>query len=139
MQVYRRSLAPEELDHELLWLLVSLGGFLGLVFWLSLHLPLPQCLFHSLTGLPCLTCGATRAAWQFTHGHFGAAFLYNPLAFLCYCGLAAYDIYAVTVISLRAPRWRFGNVSSAEKRVARIMAVALLAANWLYLLTARPF
>ncbi len=139
MQVYRRSLAPAELDHELLWLLVSLGGFFSLRFWLSAHLPLPQCLFHSLTGLPCLTCGATRAAWQFLHGHFAASFAYNPLAFLCYCGLLAYDIYALAVITLRAPRLRVGNISAGEKRVARTIAVVLLAANWLYLLSVRPF
>ena len=139
MQIHRRSLAREELDHELLWLLVSLGGFLGLAAWLSVRLPLPQCLFHSLTGLPCLTCGATRAAWQFVHGHLAASLAFNPLAFLCYCGLVAYDVYALAVISLRAPRLRLGKFSPAEKRMARSLAITLLAANWLYLLTMRPF
>ena len=139
MQIYRRSLARAELDHELLWLFVSLGAFLGLAAWLGAHLPLPQCLFHSLTGLPCLTCGATRAAWQFLHGHFAASFAFNPLAFLCYCGLVAYDIYALGVIALRAPRLRFGNLSPGEKRFARYLAATLLIINWVYLLTMRPF
>jgi hypothetical protein len=139
MQVYRRSLARDELDHELIWLLVSLGASFGLVAWLTAGLPLPRCLFHSLTGLPCITCGATRAAREFLHGHLAASFAFNPLAFLGYCGLAVYDVYACAVISLRAPRLRVGGFSPVERRLARSLVILLLAANWLYLLTMRPF
>jgi hypothetical protein len=138
MQTYRRPLAPEETDYELTWLLVSLGTFLNLALWLAARLPTPHCAFHSLTGLPCLTCGATRAAWQFLHGHFAASFLFNPLAFLAYCAVLAFDLYALTVVTTRAPRLRFGNFSRSEKLLARWVVALLLAANWAYLLTARP-
>ncbi len=40
---------------------------------------LPSCPFHSLTGLLCPGCGSTRAMHQLVHGHFAAAFWYNPL------------------------------------------------------------
>ncbi len=136
MQVSRRQLAPQEIDHELLWLLVSLGTFLALAVWLSAHLPTPRCAFHSFTGLPCLTCGATRSAWQFLHGHFAAAFLFNPLAFLAICGIMIFDLYAILVLTTRTHRFRLGHFSCSEKLLARVAVIALLAGNWLYLLKA---
>jgi len=139
MQRYRRQLAPQEIDHELIWLIVSVGAFLGLAVWFAARLPLPQCAFRSLTGLPCVTCGATRSLIQFFHGHFLASFLFNPLAFLALCSLLSFDLYALAVLTVRAPRLRFGNFSRAEKRLARAAAAVLLIGNWIYLLTVRPF
>jgi hypothetical protein len=138
MQYCRRRLAPQELDHELLWLLVSLGAFVSLAFWLTAGLPTPQCAFQSLTGLPCPTCGATRAAWQFLHGHFAASLFFNPLAFLGYCAIALFDLYAAGVLLLRSPRLRIRNFTRAEKLVIRGSILALFVCNWLYLLVARP-
>ena len=135
MQLHWRKPAPPELDHELLWLTVSLGTGLALAAWFAARLPTPHCLFHSLTGLPCATCGATRAAIQFFHGHFGASFLFNPLAFLAFCSLIAFDLYALCVVLTRAPRLRLENFSPAERFAARSIAIALVAGNWFYLLT----
>lgn len=135
MQVCRRSLAPREVDHELLWLLVSLGTFSLAAIWFAARLPTPQCAFHSLTGLPCPTCGATRAAWQFLHGHFATSFFFNPLAFLTYLGLLVFDLYALAVLAARAPRIRFKLFSPLEKRLWLGLALGLVAGNWLYLLT----
>ena len=78
MQLYRHQITAQEIDHELIWLLVSLGTFLGLALWLAARLPTPQCVFHTLTGLPCVTCGATRSAFQFLHGHFVASLFSIP-------------------------------------------------------------
>lgn len=138
MQTCRRPLAPQEFDHELLWLLVSLGTFLVLTAWLAFGLPTPQCAFHSLTRLPCPTCGATRAAIQFFHGHFGAALRFNPLAFFFFCSLIVFDFYAFAVLVTRSPRFRIGNLSHGERAFVRGAAILLLAGNWLYLLIARP-
>ena len=137
MQLHWRKSAPQEIDYELVWLTVSLGAGCALAAWLTAHLPTPQCVFHSLTGFPCVTCGATRAAIQFFHGHFGASFLFNPLAFLAYCGLIVFDLYAVSVLITRTPRLRLDNLSRPEKNFARGAAVLLLASNWIYLLIGR--
>lgn len=137
MQVCRRSLAPRELDHELLWLLVSLGTCSLAALWFAARLPTPHCFFRAVTGLPCPTCGATRAAYLFLHGHFAASFSFNPLAFLTFIALLVFDLYAVTVLTTRAPRFRVQSFSPAEKLLCRVVAISLLAGNWLYLLSNR--
>jgi hypothetical protein len=138
MRAYRHQIATEEIDYELVWLLVSLGAFLGLALWFAARFPTPQCVFHALTGLPCVTCGATRSAFQFLQGNFSASLFFNPLAFLAYCIVLAYDLYALVILSTRASRLRFGNFSRSEKLLVRGAVIILLAGNWLYLLTVRP-
>lgn len=39
----------------------------------------PKCSFFSITGLYCPGCGMTRSFYAIVNGHFGEAFLYNPL------------------------------------------------------------
>jgi hypothetical protein len=129
------QLKPDELDHELIWLSVSLGSLVLAAAWFAAGLPWPHCLFHDLTGLPCVTCGATRAAIEFFHGHFAAAGKWNPLMFGFLCALTAYDIYAFAVITTRAPRLRIALVSAVGKNYARAVVIAALALNWIYLLS----
>src|SRR5204862_398449 len=74
MRVICRSLNESEVDHELLWFSISIGGLLCAAAWFALGLPWPVCWFHELTGRPCATCGATRAAIAFFHGHLFGAF-----------------------------------------------------------------
>ena len=137
MQITARRLAPQEVDHELVCLLVSLGTFAGLALWRWARLAMPRCVFHSLTGLPCVTCGATRSAWQFLHGHFLASLVFNPLAFLAYCGVLLFDLYAAAVLLSGSPRFRMHNFSHREKAILRGLVVSALAANWLYLIAAK--
>jgi hypothetical protein len=102
--------------------------------WFVLGLPWPICIFHDLTGWPCLTCGATRAAIQFFHGNFLSAWKWNPLVFAGLCAVFAFDVYAAFVLIARAPRLRILQVTPAEKNVVRFLIVAALALNWIYLL-----
>ncbi len=123
-----------ELDHELIWSSVSLVSLGCLLAWLRLGLPFLSCPFHDLTGFPCLTCGATRCFIQLCHGHFSAALRWNPGVFASLAALAAYDLYAMTVLALRLPRLRLGPVSSKTSRALRVLALVLIASNWIYLL-----
>jgi hypothetical protein len=138
MQVERRRLRPGELDHELIWLSVSLGSLAVAAAWLALRLPWPHCIFLAVTGHPCLTCGATRAAIAFFDLNFWAAWKWNPLVFSFLCGLAFFDAYAFAVLVTRAPRLRLTQFSSTEKTLVRAVAIALLLANWIYLLSRPP-
>lgn len=134
MQITRRRLVPGDLDHELIWLSVSLGSLCLAATWFKLGLPWPPCVFHDLTGLPCLTCGATRSVIQLLHGRFAASLRWNPLVFMTVCGLSVFDTYAVAVLVTRSPRLRIAHFTSAEKIFVRALVPILLAMNWIYLL-----
>jgi len=134
MQFYRHQLRPAETDHELIWFAVSLGSLVFATAWFALGLPWPRCAFHDLTGLPCATCGMTRCAIQFFHGHFLAALQWNPLVFTTLCGVLAFDIYAFAALTMRAPRWRICFSTSRAKTFARVSVVFALVLNWIYLL-----
>jgi hypothetical protein len=135
MWLTRRRLAPGELDHELIWLTVSLGGLACAVTWLVLGLPWPRCAFHDLTGLPCVTCGATRCAVQFFHGKLLAALSWNPLVFVSLCGLSVFDAYAFGVLVTRSPRLRIEFRTQTARKYARTVVIGALALNWIYLLS----
>jgi len=134
MQLCRRQLDPGETDHELIWLSVSVASIGLAAAWFVLGLPWPRCLFHDLTGQPCVTCGMTRSAIQFFQGHFLAAFQWNPFVFATLCGLSVFNAYAFIVLATRAPRLRIAHWTRAEKKYVRIVVITALALNWVYLL-----
>lgn len=134
MRVSVRRLAPGELDHELIWLSASVVSLALAAGWLTIGLPWPRCAFHDLTRLPCVTCGMTRCAIQFFHGHFLAAFKWNPLIFTVLCGVISFDAYALVALVSRAPRLRIYFLSDRSKRFLRVSVVSALALNWVYLL-----
>ena len=138
VQIRSRTLQTGELNHELIWLAVSLGSLTLGATWLWLGLPWPRCVFHSLTGHPCLTCGMTRSTMRFFHGDFAGAIRWNPLVFFALCWLVLFDVYAFAVLIFGAPRLRLMPLSAAEKSFLRIAAVVLLLANWIYLLSRPP-
>jgi hypothetical protein len=111
------------------------GSSVGLAaVWVTVGLPWPVCVFHQLTGLPCVTCGMTRCAIQFFHGHFLAALKWNPLIFAVLCGVVAFDLYALLVLVMRTPRLRIA-FGQAEKKYARVIVIIALAVNWAYLVS----
>lgn len=134
MRLLWRRRSANEPDHELIWLAVSAVSIVGGAAWLVMALPWPRCPFLAVTGLPCVTCGATRSAMAFLHGDFLSALRWNPLAFVAFCALIAFDLYAAIVLVGRAPRLRIVDWTVTEKNVARIAVLSLLALNWIYLL-----
>lgn len=95
---------------------------------------LPRCPFLTLTGLPCPTCGISRALVGFARGDLAGAFSYHPLAVLGTAGAIAFGLWACG--SLLAPsRFRLPRLEGRRQVVlARGLAIALLV-NWAYLLT----
>jgi hypothetical protein len=64
----------------LYWGAVSLGLLLAVALIPRISGLVPPCLFRSLTGVPCPTCGATRAALALARLDPVAAWISNPLA-----------------------------------------------------------
>jgi Protein of unknown function (DUF2752) len=137
MRLVWRRIPPDNFNHELVWLAVSVAAVVGGALWLSLGLPTLRCPFLAVTGYPCLTCGATRCAIAFLHGNFSAAWSWNPLALLALCAVALFDVYAAIVLVTRAPRLRAIDWTQGEKNAVRIVVVALIVANWIFLLAHR--
>ena len=89
---------------------------------------LPACPLHALTGLPCPSCGATRAALQLADGQVLDALAINPLATLA-LGLAIMGgLLAPAWVALRGPL-----PARTPDRILRQGVVAALAINWAYL------
>ncbi len=137
MRLVWRRVPPEDFNHELVWLAVSLAAAVAGGAWLAIGLSWFACPFRAVTGYPCLTCGATRCAIAFSHGHLSMAWSWNPLAFLGLFGVAVFDLYAAVVLLTRGPRLRVIDWTRAEKNAVRIAVVVLIAVNWAYLLAHR--
>ena len=93
------------------------------------HVYLPLCPLKRFTGVPCPTCGATRAVLATLGGHVMEGFLYNPLVFVVLAALAAgllMRVFFARRVSVEMTR--------REQRWALVLAVILLAANWAYVL-----
>ena len=130
-----RPLRRGELDHERVWLCVSLAaGGIGLV-WFSLDLPRPVCPLHQWTGWPCPTCGATRSAQHLLAGRFAEAFRLNPAIFGGMIAVVLYDAYAGLVLLLRWPRLRFDDPAASTARMLRFAVIVVVALNWLWLIS----
>jgi Protein of unknown function (DUF2752) len=134
MRLRVQRLAPGEIDHELVWLSVSLASLGLAAAWLTAGLPWPRCAFHEITGLPCITCGMTRCGIQFFHGHLLAALKWNPLVFVALCSLTAFDLYAFATLAARGPRLRICFDTQTAKTLVGIAVISMLALNWIYLL-----
>jgi hypothetical protein len=132
-----RRLQPGELDHEFLWLGVSLMGTLLAWFWLHFALPLPRCAWHDFTGLPCPTCGATRCMRYITRGAWQAALLVNPFVFFTLAVGTVFDAYAAAVLLLRLPRLRLDHLPPRSGSFFRYGFLAVLALNWAWLVYRR--
>lgn len=87
-----------------------------------------------MTGVPCPTCGTTRAAVALLHGDIGAAFLANPLAALAAVVFVLGGALAVVWGLAKGPvlvlPWRL-------TPALRAGIVAILAANWAWVIAHR--
>jgi len=130
--------SPEGIDPERLWGAViatalSLGATVALAAPALTRL-LPACGFRALTGLPCPTCGSTRAVLALADGRLLAALAHNPLAILVLGGAMIYLGYALGAILGLVPRVRTGWLTPPMPVGLRVGLPALLMANWIWLL-----
>jgi Protein of unknown function (DUF2752) len=129
-----RRLRTGELDHELIWLAVSVSGVLVAWVWLKLGLRTPICVFHELTGIACPGCGATRCLRFVFRGQWMSALLMNPMIFVTGVLFVVYDLYAATVLLLRLPRLRFDAIPAWLGWTARVGIPAIILLNWGWLI-----
>ena len=92
---------------------------------------LPPCPFHVLVGIPCLTCGSTRALLDLARFDVVGAFSWNPLA------AAAGILFLLGGLAALGAALSGRGVESPRPTPALRAALALaLAANWVFLVAA---
>ena len=96
------------------------------------HLPFSVCFFKTMTGVPCMTCGTTRALGLLARLHPWGALHMNPLATVLLCGLLAYGA-ADALLLVQGWRLVF-DPGTRLRRALWILFGFLVVVNWGYLI-----
>lgn len=98
------------------------------------RLPFTVCYLKALTGIPCPTCGSTRAVGCLAHGDLPGAFAMNPLATAALLALVPWALADLALLT----RGRALGLSASPRagKVLRVAVVATVLANWAYLVAA---
>ena len=134
MKINRHTLHKGELNHELLWSILGIVSALILMLWVRfLKIPDTGCVFHNLTGYPCLSCGFTRSILSMMHGNLLHAISMNPLC-VAVAGLwLLYIPYGLLAHFAVIPRIRF-TLSARDMFVVRIAVVLTAGVVWAWLI-----
>jgi hypothetical protein len=131
------------LDAGLVILPLFLLGFLLARFAAPIFALLPPCLFRAAFGLPCPSCGATRAGLALARGELLAALVYQPLFALCLVVLFFWSLLRLfEIFSGKALREKFLakiGVTTERRAInlrqrAKWLAIGAIILNWLYLI-----
>jgi len=110
---------------QLLVLIGLAAALVLLTHWCDISL----CPLKRFVGVPCPTCGTTRAVLLAMRGDFAGAFAMQPL---CMALLAAAG--PVALAAYRLPRFRRALASAARSPWAWALAALAVAANWAWVL-----
>jgi hypothetical protein len=127
-----RRLRPGDVDHELLW--SAVGALVAGAAWAALRarVVLPPCVFKAVTGVPCLTCGATRAIEAMAAGRFVEALWLNPMVTVAAAGWTAYVAYGIGAMTGAWPRVAI-RLDARECTALRAIATGAVVAGWAFL------
>ena len=95
---------------------------------------LPPCLFHRITGLPCLTCGATRSVVSLSGFKIASSFIYNPFMAIFLAAILLFS--TVKAAGFLFKREIILELTGGEKKGFRIAVLSLIILNWIYLIIA---
>ncbi len=83
--------------------LIVLAGLIGIYMQVNPanSLIAPKCLFKTLTGYDCPSCGGQRALHAMLNGNLRTAFMFNPFLFVAipYIGAVAYSAFSTSTIA----------------------------------------
>jgi hypothetical protein len=134
MQFQFRKREPSQIEFTLIY-----GGLAILLLAAARVIPIadmaPNCVFKSLTGVPCPTCGSTRSVAFLAHGHLLAAFCMNPVTAAVVIAVLAAFLYRLITVVFDLPGMNI-DLSNLEKNLVRVIAVLVLLLNWIYLIFA---
>jgi len=126
-----RSPDREERQIALLWAVSAVSALVLRPVWLAVAPFLPPCPFRVLTGVPCLTCGTTRAAVAFLDGRPLDALAANPLAALAGGAFVLGGLAAPLWVAARLP---VPDLAAPLAPWTRIAIIVVLLANWVWVI-----
>ncbi|MCX7895485.1 MAG: DUF2752 domain-containing protein [Thermoanaerobaculum sp.] len=118
----------------LLWLAGTTAAFATRSYLPLLAELMPPCPFRTFTGLPCPSCGSTRAALALSQGQWKLAWTGNPLFTATMIGGAVLSLAWAVVALAGMPLPQA--VRELERRWPfwlRLAAALALVANWIWL------
>jgi hypothetical protein len=117
----------QPLSVHVVWMFILLF-YLGAAYFI----PHTQCVFHDITGYPCLSCGATRAAEALLDGNIPGMIYYNPLLVLFCAGLFFFSLFKLAefIFKFRV----FIDVNRKTASLIRIGVIMSIVANWAFLI-----
>lgn len=118
-------------------LLAGAGGFAWLGYSMLSHKPLGGgvCLIKQATGIPCPSCGTTRAIDALLHGHFAESVLLNPFGLLVFGAMVLFPLWVlVDLVSGKQSFFLFykGFEKILQRRFIAIPLVILVLLNWIW-------
>lgn len=116
-------------------------GIIGVCFSIGARFLYPRgigfaCLFKSIFKIPCLTCGTSRVFYYLGSLEFAKAFLSNPLISMLVAGFIILMIITGISLLLGLPKYHIV-LNKEEKAYVTGAAIALVIANWIYLIIAK--
>ncbi len=133
MRVYHRT-DPAVSSIHIIWGPIALLFIITAGIFKDFIGLLPQCIFHRLTGIPCLTCGGTRSLVALSQFDIASSFLLNPMLLLLAVGVVAFSL--VSLYSLISKKGIAVKLNQGQKRALRIGIIGLFITNWVYLVAA---
>ncbi len=96
---------------------------------------LTLCLVKNVTGIPCPSCGSTRAVEALIHGNIIESVLWNPFGLLLTSLLVILPVWLLLDLSRRSDslfNFYFWVETMLKQKKYAIPAIALATANWIW-------
>lgn len=136
MKIKKIDRIKGELNLPLIYFMVAgTCTVLTYAFYLVKKIPRIPCVFKTITGYPCPTCGATRVLTCLFQFDIVSAFLWNPLLFIAGIIFTAWVFYGFYMFISRKKMQVI--LTESEKRMMRWGIVVLIFLDWIYLVAAR--
>jgi hypothetical protein len=132
MRVYVHKRDSGGIEFGIIYGVIALIGLCAARFPQIITLS-PSCVFQVLLGIPCPTCGSTRAVLHLSHGEIIAALAFNPLISSCFLAAVLYFLYSIIAIASGMPRIGC-TLSEGDKNTVSTGVVILVLMNWMYLI-----
>jgi hypothetical protein len=135
LRILLKERTPGQIEFGIIY-----GGFALIALVVTRFLPalttvLPSCVFRGITGIPCPTCGATRAVMHLSRGDIIASLEMNPLVAIAVVSGMMYFIYSALTFLFNMRRITV-IFADNEMNPVRLIVALTVAINWGYLVFA---